>query len=358
MITYRGESKVIKELCRVVNSAGASSLEVIDGELYAVYDGGSINLSHLIPDSEKGAPEGVAELDENGLVLASQLPSYVDAVEEHDSLSDFPVPGESGKIYVAIDTSLTYRWAGSGYVEISPSIALGETSSTAYRGDRGAVAYAHVSDTSNPHHVTKAQLGLDRVDNTSDSEKTVDKAVKDGAGNVIASTYETKLDADDKLTSAKSYTDVKTSEAKAYADDKLTSAKSYTDVKTSEAKAYADTKLIESEAYARSLISSYNSESFNVELSIGPSDTVTATVYKDGVDVTDDIGAFIWTLYDGTRPAGEVQTETGRTLRVSDIELGGTSVRCSFTYMADAYLKSVEDNYLTTPSGARLMGTI
>lgn len=336
MITYRGESKVIKELCRVVNSAGASSLEVIDGELYAVYDGGSINLSHLIPDSEKGAPEGVAELDENGLVLASQLPSYVDAVEEHDSLSDFPVTGESGKIYVAIDTSLTYRWAGSGYVEISPSIALGETSSTAYRGDRGAVAYAHVSDTSNPHHVTKAQLGLDRVNNTSDSEKTVDKAVKDGAGNVIASTYETKLDA----------------------DDKLTSAKSYTDVKTSEAKAYADTKLIESEAYARSLISSYNSESFNVELSIGPSDTVTATVYKDGVDVTDDIRAFIWTLYDGTRPAGEVQTETGRTLRVSDIELGGTSVRCSFTYMADAYLKSVEDNYLTSPSGARLVGTI
>ena len=336
MITYRGESKVIKELCRVVNSAGASSLEVIDGELYAVYDGGSINLSHLIPDSEKGAPEGVAELDENGLVLASQLPSYVDAVEEHDSLSDFPVTGESGKIYVAIDTSLTYRWAGSGYVEISPSIALGETSSTAYRGDRGAVAYAHVSDTSNPHHVTKAQLGLDRVDNTSDSEKTVDKAVKDGAGNVIASTYETKLDA----------------------DDKLTSAKSYTDVKTSEAKAYADTKLIESEAYARSLISSYNSESFNVELSIGPSDTVTATVYKDGVDVTDDIRAFIWTLYDGTRPAGEVQTETGRTLRVSDIELGGTSVRCSFTYMMNAYLKSVEDNYLMTPSGAWLVGTI
>lgn len=336
MITYRGESKVIKELCRVVNSAGASSLEVIDGELYAVYDGGSINLSHLIPDSEKGAPEGVAELDENGLVLASQLPSYVDAVEEHDSLSDFPVTGESGKIYVAIDTSLTYRWAGSGYVEISPSIALGETSSTAYRGDRGAVAYAHVSDTSNPHHVTKAQLGLDRVNNTSDSEKTVDKAVKDGAGNVIASTYETKLDA----------------------DDKLTSAKSYTDVKASEAKAYADTKLIESEAYARSLISSYSSESFNVELSIGPSDTVTATVYKGGVDVTDDIRAFIWTLYDGTRPTGEVQTETGRTLRVSDIELGGTSVRCSFTYMADAYLKSVEDNYLTSPSGARLVGTI
>jgi len=240
MITYRGESKVIKELCRVVNSAGASSLEVIDGELYAVYDGGSINLSHLIPDSEKGAPEGVAELDENGLVLASQLPSYVDAVEEHDSLSDFPVTGESGKIYVAIDTSLTYRWAGSGYVEISPSIALGETSSTAYRGDRGAVAYAHVSDTSNPHHVTKAQLGLDRVNNTSDSEKTVDKAVKDGAGNVIASTYETKLDADDKLTSAKSYTDVKTSEVSVALASEASTARAAEAANASALQAYKD----------------------------------------------------------------------------------------------------------------------
>ena len=240
MITYRGESKVIKELCRVVNSAGASSLEVIDGELYAVYDGGSINLSHLIPDGEKGAPEGVAELDENGLVLASQLPSYVDDVVEYDSLSDFPVTGESRKIYVAIDTNLTYRWAGSGYVEISPSIALGETSSTAYRGDRGAVAYAHVSDTSNPHHVTKAQLGLDRVNNTSDSEKTVDKAVKDGAGNVIASTYETKLDADDKLTSAKSYTDVKTSEVSVALASEASTARAAEAANASALQAYKD----------------------------------------------------------------------------------------------------------------------
>ena len=79
----------------------------------------------------------------SGTVSSSQLPSYVDDVLEYTSKSSFPSTGESGKIYVATDTNLTYRWSGSAYVEISQSIALGETSSTAYRGDRGKVAYDH-----------------------------------------------------------------------------------------------------------------------------------------------------------------------------------------------------------------------
>lgn len=94
----------------------------------------------------KGNPGGTAELDENGKVLSSQLPSYVDDVLEYPTMSDFPATGESGKIYIAIDTNLSYRWSGSGYSEISPSLALGETASTAYRGDRGKVAYDHATD--------------------------------------------------------------------------------------------------------------------------------------------------------------------------------------------------------------------
>ena len=86
---------------------------------------------------------GVPGLDSNGKVPASQLPSYVDDVLEYANLASFPAEGESGKIYVALDTNLTYRWSGSAYVEISQSLALGETSSTAYRGDYGAAAYAH-----------------------------------------------------------------------------------------------------------------------------------------------------------------------------------------------------------------------
>lgn len=91
----------------------------------------------------KGANSGVAELGSDGKVPSSQLPSYVDDILEYANTAAFPATGESGKIYVALDTNLTYRWSGTEYVEISASLALGETSSTAYRGDRGAAAYAH-----------------------------------------------------------------------------------------------------------------------------------------------------------------------------------------------------------------------
>lgn len=50
-----------------------------------------------------------------------QLPSYVDDVEEAADVASFPNTGESGKIYVATSSNKTYRWSGSGYVEISPS---------------------------------------------------------------------------------------------------------------------------------------------------------------------------------------------------------------------------------------------
>ena len=88
-------------------------------------------------ENQKGQPNGIAELDSSGKVPSSQLPSYVDDVLEYDNKSAFPGTGESGKIYIAKDTNLTYRWSGSAYVEISQSIALGETSSTAYAGDKG-----------------------------------------------------------------------------------------------------------------------------------------------------------------------------------------------------------------------------
>ena len=93
----------------------------------------------------KGANSGVAELDASGKVPSSQLPSYVDDVVEYETTDDFPATGEAGKIYVATGTNKTYRWSGSAYVEISASLALGETSSTAYRGDRGKTAYDHAA---------------------------------------------------------------------------------------------------------------------------------------------------------------------------------------------------------------------
>ena len=96
--------------------------------------------------SLKGTANGVAELDANGKVLTSQLPSFVDDVIEAENFAALPNEGETGKIYVTLDDNKTYRWSGSAYVEISASLALGETDSTAYRGDRGKVAYDHATD--------------------------------------------------------------------------------------------------------------------------------------------------------------------------------------------------------------------
>lgn len=105
-----------------------------------------------IDSTLKGAANGVAELDSSGKVPSSQLPSYVDDVIEgylsngtfyKNSDNTSAITGESGKIYIDLNTGKTYRWSGSAYAVVSETLALGETSSTAYRGDRGKIAYDH-----------------------------------------------------------------------------------------------------------------------------------------------------------------------------------------------------------------------
>lgn len=145
-------------------------------------DGLQSALDAKLDDSQLGVANGVASLDSNGLVPSSQLPSYVDDIIESVDFASLPVTGEVGKIYVDLATNLTYRWSGTAYVEISKSIALGTTAGTAYAGDAGATLAStlsgHTSNTSNPHGVTKAQVGLGSVDNTADSAKNVLSATK------------------------------------------------------------------------------------------------------------------------------------------------------------------------------------
>lgn len=111
-----------------------------------------------ISSSAKGQANGVASLDGNGKVPAAQLPSFVDDIIEgvHEegkffigggSESGTEVTPETGKIYVDTNTNVTYRWGGTEYVEVSSSLALGETSGSAYRGDRGKTAYDHATET-------------------------------------------------------------------------------------------------------------------------------------------------------------------------------------------------------------------
>jgi hypothetical protein len=71
--------------------------------------------------ANKGQANGYASLDSNGLVPSGQLPSYVDDVVEFADLASFPTTGETGKIYVAVDTAKIYRWSGTVYIEIVAS---------------------------------------------------------------------------------------------------------------------------------------------------------------------------------------------------------------------------------------------
>lgn len=102
----------------------------------------------------------------------------LDNIVECDNISLFPSTGVIDKIYVAKNTNIIYRWSGTQYVEVSSTIALGETSLTAYRGDRGKIAYDHSQISGNPHGLLKSDIGLSNVDNTSDINKNVLSATK------------------------------------------------------------------------------------------------------------------------------------------------------------------------------------
>ena len=178
-----GSGDMLKSAYDTDNDGVVDDAEKLGGELPAYYATAAAVTAHTgstenphgvtaaqagaIPTSEKGAASGVAELDSGGKVPSSQLPSYVDDVLEYASSASFPATGESGKIYVAQDTNKTYRWSGSAYVEIAQGVALGETSATAYRGDRGKTAYEHSQTTSgNPHAVTLSDLGAAAASHT------------------------------------------------------------------------------------------------------------------------------------------------------------------------------------------------
>lgn len=110
--------------------------------------------------ANKGKANGYASLDANGQVPAAQLPSFVDDVLEYSALSAFPAAGESGKIYVALDTNKTYRWSGSAYIYITSGAV------DSVNGKTGVVVLG------------AGDVGLGNVNNTADSAKSVASAAK------------------------------------------------------------------------------------------------------------------------------------------------------------------------------------
>ena len=136
---------------KVINTA-ITNLKTLVGDTAV-----STQISTAITN-QKGAVNGIATLDSSGKVPSAQLPSYVDdVIEGYYSSSKFyktkgsdgtysgEIAGEAGKIYVDLNTNKTYRWSGSAYAVISETLALGTTSSTAFRGDYGNTAYQHAT---------------------------------------------------------------------------------------------------------------------------------------------------------------------------------------------------------------------
>jgi len=82
----------------------------------------NVNVNALEKIANKNQVNGYAGLDSAGKVANAQLPSYVDDVVEYANFAGFPATGETGKIYVAIDTGDVYRWGGSSYVQINDAV--------------------------------------------------------------------------------------------------------------------------------------------------------------------------------------------------------------------------------------------
>lgn len=162
-----------------------------------------VGLSNVTNDSqvkrsEMGVAGGVATLNTNGKIPDTQLPSYVDDILEGKLVSDTQFTlnagqiGEvkkTGVIYLDTTTNISYRWSGTKYVMTGSPLTLGETSTTAYPGNKGKAnannittldntLSSHTSNRNNPHQVTKSQVGLENVDNTSDINKPISTATQ------------------------------------------------------------------------------------------------------------------------------------------------------------------------------------
>lgn len=150
-----------------------------------------IALSKGIAQTEVKKLEGKI-LDDNGQIQSSLLPNYTEIPIEYDTREDFPLIGETGYIYVDKSSGRRYKWSGSIYIEIVADLILGETEFSAYRGDRGKIAYDHSQTEGNPHNTTATQIGAVPKGRTING-KTLESDIEINASDVGALSDETTI---------------------------------------------------------------------------------------------------------------------------------------------------------------------
>jgi hypothetical protein len=100
------------------DQVGKDKILIEDGGAIRALDGTTeVNLINI--SSNEVFLKGVKVLDSSNLIPAAILPSFVDDVLEFADLASLPTTGETGKIYVTLDTNKQYRWSGSTYVQIT-----------------------------------------------------------------------------------------------------------------------------------------------------------------------------------------------------------------------------------------------
>lgn len=144
-------------------------------------------LGYTPADSDKiGVANGIASLDDGGKVPANQLPSFVDDVIEVANISAAPETGESGKIYVALDTGKCYRWSGTMYVEISSSDVVTASENNGYIKVNGSDVKVFTHSQSDWNETDANAEGYIKNKPTIPAGVIVDTELSDTSGNAIA----------------------------------------------------------------------------------------------------------------------------------------------------------------------------
>ena len=214
-----------EQITSAVNTAKSELQTAIDGKVAKTDITTTIAASSAASDTKVPSEKAVASAVEEVKAVASTAYKYKGSdtyeniiVKENPAVGDVWNSTTANGVY---PKGTNYAWNGTewdalgGEVDLSAyqvkAITVGETSTTveaAINANKTAIDAnktaidAHVAKQDNPHNVTAAQVGLDKVDNTADADKPVSTAQQaaldlkqDKTDNTLATTSKTVVGA-------------------------------------------------------------------------------------------------------------------------------------------------------------------